>query len=93
MLEAASAAGAIMSRLQRHYGEAVAPRLAAAGTVSDLGACGGGLLALLRAAEEGVLLVLRKCSDAFIIQVGGEGGGCRAEGKGMAEGQIHASAF
>ena len=34
-----------------------------------MGACGSGLLALIRAAEEGVLLVLRRCSDAIIVQV------------------------
>lgn len=67
MLEAAYQSSAIMTRLQQHFADEVSPRLA---LIAELTVCSNGLMALLRAAEEGVLLVLRKAADAMVIQVG-----------------------
>jgi hypothetical protein len=68
VLEAAHLVSQITSDAQAHFESAVLP--AVAPSVADHGAAAGALLALLRAAEDGVTAVLRRAVDVFITQVG-----------------------
>jgi len=53
---------------QAHFSGVVAPALS--GSVSELSAASSALLALIRAAEDSITVVLRKSVDACISQVG-----------------------
>jgi hypothetical protein len=53
------------------------PRLC---SVVESSVCSAGLLSLLRAAEEAVLMILNKCVDAVVIQVCGAGEAYDCEG-------------
>lgn len=55
-------------RAPRVAEQAVLPVLG--GSPGDVSACASGLAAAVRAVEEAVLLVLRRCIDMFVIQVG-----------------------
>ncbi|KIY95316.1 Exocyst complex component 5 [Monoraphidium neglectum] len=67
VLEAAHLVSQITSDAQAHFESAVLP--AVAPSVADHGAAAGALLALLRAAEDGVTAVLRRAVDVFITQL------------------------
>lgn len=64
---ASAASAAACCPWQAHYGRVVAPALA--GSVSELSAASAALLALLRAVEDSITLVLQKSVDAFMAQV------------------------
>ncbi|KAF8067429.1 SEC10a [Scenedesmus sp. PABB004] len=66
-LEAAHAAGGVMAALQAHFSDVVSPALAA--SPAELSAASGAALALMRAAEGSISVVLRKSVDAFMLQL------------------------
>eukprot|EP00775_Hariotina_reticulata_P013513 gene13513-13638_t len=66
-LEAAHVAGKIVSTLQAHFSAVVVPALS--GSVGELSAASSALLALIRAAEDSITVVLRKSVDATISQL------------------------
>lgn len=67
VLQAARISGDMMSLLQRHYEDVVLPHVRA--SAAEHSACAAGLLALMRAVEDSVLVTLRKAIDAFFAQV------------------------
>lgn len=67
VLEAAHVACHIIAAVQSHFRKVIVP--AVAPSVSDHSAATSALVALIKAVEESVMVTLRKCVDAFMVQV------------------------
>jgi exocyst complex component 5 len=67
VLEATRVAGEMMGMLQLHFHQSIHPHVGP--SISEASACVSGLAFLLKAVEDTVLAVLRKCLDSFFGQV------------------------
>eukprot|EP00877_Chromochloris_zofingiensis_P003097 jgi/Chrzof1/12789/Cz07g07190.t1 len=67
VLEAAHVACHIIAAVQSHFRKVIVP--AVAPSVSDHSAATSALVALIKAVEESVMVTLRKCVDAFMVQI------------------------